>query len=332
MVAPALGPILGGVLAKFLGWRAIFWFLTIFAGAYLIVFAIGFSETGRNVVGNGSTPPQGWNMSVVDYLRRRNVSKAADQDQSSVSRPKLRLPNPLATLRVLGQKDAAMLLVYNSLIYTAFYCVITSAPYLFEEIYGYNELQVGLSFIPFGIGSLAAPMIAGKLMDFNFRRLAIKGNLPLDKRIAVDLKDFPLEKARLQVTLPMVAIGTAAVLCYGWILQMEPSIAAPLSMHFLMGLFMTGAFNCLGVMIVDYYPLSPATATAANNLVRCLVGAAGSAIINIMVDAMGRGWCFTFIAAVLVATSPMLLVLLKWGPGWREERRLAALRKADGTA
>ena len=100
----------------------------------------------------------------------------------------------------------------------------------------------------------------------------------------MDLKDFPLEQARLQITLPMLAIGTAAILCYGWILQVEPSVAAPLAMHFLVGLFLTGAFNSLGVMVVDYYPLSPATATAANNLMRCSLGAAGSAIINIMID------------------------------------------------
>ncbi|CAI6337520.1 unnamed protein product [Periconia digitata] len=325
MVAPALGPILGGVLAKFLGWRAIFWFLTIFAGAYLVAFAVGFPETGRNVVGNGSIPPKGWNMSLLDYLHHRNLSDAEASKRNVTSQRRLRFPNPLGTLRVLVQKDAGLLLFYNSLIYTAFYCVITSAPYLLEQIYGYNELQVGLAFIPFGIGAMAAPMINGKLMDFNFRRLARTGGFPIDKRIAVDLKDFPLELARLQVALPLLAIGTAAILCYGWTLEVETSIAAPLIMHFLMGLFLTGAFNCLSVMVVDYYPLSPATATAANNLARCLIGAAGSAIINIMVDAMGRGWCFTFIAGVLISFSPLLVVLLKWGPGWREGRRVREL-------
>jgi hypothetical protein len=39
-----------------------------------------------------------------------------------------------------------------------------------------------------------------------------------------------------------------------------------------------------------------------------------------MIDCMGLGWCFTFIALVCIAAMPMLCVELKCGPGWREER------------
>lgn len=42
---------------------------------------------------------------------------------------------------------------------------------------------------------------------------------------------------------------------------------------------------------------------------------------------MGRGWCFTFIALVCIAAMPMLLVELKYGPEWREERRCKAEKK-----
>ena len=66
MAAPAIAPVVGGIISLFLGWRWIFWFLTILAVAYLIPFIIIFPETGRNVVGNGSIPPQGWNMSVLN--------------------------------------------------------------------------------------------------------------------------------------------------------------------------------------------------------------------------------------------------------------------------
>ena len=33
VLGPAVGPLLGGILAEFLGWRAIFWFLVILASA-----------------------------------------------------------------------------------------------------------------------------------------------------------------------------------------------------------------------------------------------------------------------------------------------------------
>ena len=46
LVGPAIGPVLGGILSQFLGWRAIFWFLTILGASFFIVFAIFFPETG----------------------------------------------------------------------------------------------------------------------------------------------------------------------------------------------------------------------------------------------------------------------------------------------
>jgi MFS family permease len=47
VLGPAIGPLLGGILAEFLGWRAIFWFLVILASAFTIIFAIFFPETGE---------------------------------------------------------------------------------------------------------------------------------------------------------------------------------------------------------------------------------------------------------------------------------------------
>ncbi len=58
MMGPALGPVIGGILAQFLGWRSIFWFLVIIVGCFLTPFMLTVPETGRNVVGNGSVPPQ----------------------------------------------------------------------------------------------------------------------------------------------------------------------------------------------------------------------------------------------------------------------------------
>jgi multidrug resistance protein len=47
LLGPSLGPVFGGLLAQYLGWRAIFWFLVIFAGAFFIPFLIFFPETGK---------------------------------------------------------------------------------------------------------------------------------------------------------------------------------------------------------------------------------------------------------------------------------------------
>ena len=178
----------------------------------------------------------------------------------------------------------------------------------------------GLCYIPFGIGCSLATLLAGYLMDFSYRRVAKKANLKIDVKRGDDMRHFPIEKARIQVAWLMVYFGMVALLCYGWVLEQNAPLAAPLVLQFIIGISFMGSFSVLSTMLVDLYPMAPATATAANNLVRCFVGAAGTAVIVQMVDAMGRGWCFTFIAAVVFVTSPLLWVEMKWGPKWREER------------
>ena len=341
MIGPPIGPILGGVLSQFLGWRAIFWFLAIMAVVFLIPFLITFPETGRNVVGNGSIPPQGWNMSLLNYLETRKAAKndamtrnlSRDQMRAEqaarAGQRKLRFPNPLNTLSVVLEKDVGMLLFYNSLIYTAFYDVVASIPYLFADIYGFNDLQVGLCFIPFGVGGFLSMYLAGRAMDYNYKRIASAAGISIDKKRGEDMKTFPIEKARLQVVWPFLVIGNTALLCYGWAMQRNAPLAVPLVLTFIMGLFLTIAFNVQSTMLVDFYPQSPATAAAANNLVRCLMGAGGTAVIIYMIDTMGRGWCFTFIALVVFAFSPLLLVMQSMGPQWREERRLKAQKQEE---
>ncbi|MCJ1377525.1 hypothetical protein MMC17_000620 [Xylographa soralifera] len=325
MIAPALGPVLGGILGQFLGWRSIFWFLTILAVVFFSIFLVTFPETGRNVVANGSVRPQAWNVSLLQYLRTRKTTLTQEEQvirtELRASRT-LRFPNPLKTISIIMEKDVAPILFYNAIVYTAFYDVTTSVPSIFEDIYGFNSLQIGLSFLPFGIGCLIASIVTGKLMDFNYQRLAKSANIIIDRKRGDDLRKVPIEKARIQVAEPLVCLGSVTLLCYGWVLEKQAPLAAPLVLQFIMGFCLTGVFDILNTLLVDLYPECSATATAANNLVRCLLGAAGTAVILQMIDGMGRGWCFTFIAAVVLFTSPLLWVAVKWGPKWREARRV----------
>lgn len=276
-------------------------------------------------------------MSLINYLQvrkqrkegpalERTLSQQSNRtaQQAMKKKRRIRIPNPLHALSLILERDVGLLLFYNSIVYCAFYDVMASAPNLLQDIYGFDALKIGLCFLPMGTGCFLAPMVVGKLMDWNFRRIARQVGYEIVKGKANDLRNFPLEKSRIQIAFPAVMLTAAAILCYGWVMQVETNLAAPLVLMFLTGFASTSAFNVMSVMLVDLYPLSPATATAANNLVRCLLGAGATGIIIYMIDAMGRGWCFTFIALVVVGLSPILVALERWGPHWREARRVKA--------
>ena len=57
-VALSLGPVLGGALVQYAGWRWICWTLTIMSSADFCILAIALWETVRNIVSNGSTVPK----------------------------------------------------------------------------------------------------------------------------------------------------------------------------------------------------------------------------------------------------------------------------------
>ena len=323
-IGPALSPVLGGILAEYLGWRSIFWFCVILTAVWLIPYVLLVPETSRNVVGNGSRVPRGWNMTLVDYVRLRRKPKT----QSQTEKRKMRIPSPLRTLSIVFQKDMALLLVFNAMLYLVFMIsVITISP-IYAELYGLTDLQLGLCFLPYGVGCCAAAVGQGYILDWNYRRTARKIGFKIDYKRGDDLSKFPIERARIQPVIPFLCVGLLAKIGYGWALHFQAPLAVPLVLIFLVGLTITGSFGIVQTLIVDLNPQAPATAVAAVNLVRCLLGAAVMAFIERMLEAMGRGWCFTFWAFLCAVLAPSLFVVEKYGPGWRENRRQRMMEKS----
>lgn len=335
-VGPTLGPVLGGLLSQYLGWEAIFWFLTILVAVWLVPWILTVPETCRSVVGNGSLPPQSWNMPLIYYLRKpKNVGGELKRTPSSGSRrarTKLRFPNPLHTLAVVLEKEMGLILGLNSLIYIGFILVSSTLGTLVHAIYGYNDLEAGLCYLPFGFGACVGIVCQGYMLDWNYRRTAATLGMVISPRRGDDLSNFPIEAARIRLIYPTLVLGAASLCGYGWALEREAHVAAPLVLVFLIGLLVPTSFNVLNTLIVDLHPRAPATATAANNLVRCLVGAGGAAVIELIIQAVGKGWTFTILGLLVVACIPGLLLVEKRGPGWRREKMARLAAKAEAKA
>lgn len=104
----------------------------------------------------------------------------------------------------------------------------------------------------------------------------------IERKRQQGLRDFLIESIRLETGLPFMYDAAALVIIYGWLIDYQVHVAGSLVILFFIGYCRVSSFNTLGIPIVDIYASQVATGTAANYLVRCLCGAAGTALINLI--------------------------------------------------
>lgn len=205
--APALGPVIGGLLADRAGWSWIFVFLAAFSGALLVCLVLFLPETARKIVGNGSIPPQGLNRTLVQIIR--NGGKC-----SSGTRAKFCVPDILPCLKLIFHKDTFSVLLSNATFYMMYSCLQATTAPLLQQHYGMTPLQAGLCYLSYGVAGAVASVRApftkyghiltnrqyaiGMVTDRDYCITAKQHNFSIDRLRGDNMLQFPIEKARLR--------------------------------------------------------------------------------------------------------------------------------------
>jgi predicted MFS family arabinose efflux permease len=82
----------------------------------------------------------------------------------------------------------AMILFYNASLYVCFATVTATLATQFQEIYGYDQLTLGLLYLPIGGATTIASVGGGFIADWNFRRIAKKLGVKVDRKRGTDSK------------------------------------------------------------------------------------------------------------------------------------------------
>lgn len=82
----------------------------------------------------------------------------------------------------------AMILFYNAALFVAFSTVTATLASQFQQIYGYDELTLGLLYLPIGGSTTIASVGGGFIADWNFRRIAKKMGVKVDRKRGNDSK------------------------------------------------------------------------------------------------------------------------------------------------
>ncbi|KAK8075701.1 hypothetical protein PG997_010364 [Apiospora hydei] len=326
-LGPALAPLIGGGLIAGLGWRSVFWFLTICGVVVLSITLLFLPETARHIVGNGQVlPRQRWRRPLVSVLTGWSIPNAAVESQRvhvpQEATPKTRFPNPLRSVRILLDPEAAMVASMSAVFYTIYYCIQSSMSAIFSELYGYRELIVGVCYLSIGCGVVTGGVSNGKLMDWNFRRVARSARFSQDHRNIVDLSSFPIEKARLRLMFIYAVVCSGILAGYGCSVAYRAHVSVLLILQFGLGFVTTCIVQTFNTLLVDIFQDRPSAAAASGNILRCGAAAAGIAAMEPLSGRVGYGWFFTILTfiSVLSGIGGTLLILLK-GMHWRAKRK-----------
>ncbi|KAJ9609216.1 hypothetical protein H2200_006988 [Cladophialophora chaetospira] len=344
-----IGPVVGGWVAFSSGsFEWIFWALVIAGGLLLVLVGTFLPETARPLVGNGdgrATLPW-WNWTWLKLLTRALV-KDADKNSLGVAqdderrsahpakRSKLRVGNPFACLRIIFHLDTFFVLWMHGSFYVVDYSLVAAIPDIYKQIYRFNELQIGLTYLPRGVGIIIGGYCVGKVMDYNYKFTARSINWDIDSVSGDNLKDFPIERARARGSRWLLLVSTLGLIGYGWAVHFHVHVAVLLILQFMQGFWGTCFYTVYNTLLVDVFPESPSTAAAAASITRCAMAATGVAILQPLLDAAGRGWYFT----VLGLWSGSLGAVAVWciknkGMGWRSmriDKRVSAERAPTAT-
>jgi MFS family permease len=332
LVPVALGPVIGGALAGSLGWRAIFWFLAIYSGVFLLLLLLLLPETLRSIVANGSRTPSNplarYPLSVYQMITKIKWDSAAAQPQLT-ARKSIDVTGPF---RILISKHAAPIIVFLAIYYAVWQMSITAMSTLFEDRYGLGEIQIGLTFIANGAGSMIGTLVTGKILDMDYRRVKAiheSQSTPTHLEAGNDISrsttnpedHFPIEKARLRLVPVFSLLQCMSITLFGWTVQYPDHvhIAVPIVSTFITGWTAVSTQSVIMTYLVDIFPDRSAAASASLNLARCLAAAGGTSIVMPMVNGIGVGVAFTICVTVQLVALVGPLVQWRFAGAWRME-------------
>lgn len=335
LVPVAVGPIIGGAISGSLGWKAIFWFLAIYSGVFLCFLILLLPETLQSIVANGSRLPSNRLGRYPLNIYQKTTKVPLQNGLPQPATPKT--IDLLGPLRMLLSNHAAPIIFFLAVYYAVWQMSITAMSSLFKSCYGLTEIQIGLTFIANGVGSMVGTLVTGKILDADYRRVKAKYEASLDTEQAHQTnqdEDFPLENARLRLVPIFSVLQCLSIILFGWTIQypLKVHIAVPIVSTFITGWTAVSTQSLIMTYLIDIFPDRSAAASASMNLARCLFAAGGTSFIMPMINGVGVGVAFTICVAVQLVALMGPLIQWKFAAGWRKKEREEARVKAEMTS
>ncbi|KUI64144.1 hypothetical protein VM1G_10901 [Cytospora mali] len=252
LLAPAVGPIVGGLINQYTTWRWMFWSTSIFQAVMIVITAVPYPETYAPLI-----------LSRRAARLRRETGDA----RYHTAQEKQDDGHSVFTLlfRALGRP--MRLLIFHPIIqitslisafwYGTLYILLSGFSTLWTSQYHQSPVTSGLHYIASALGEIAASQIAGPLMDVLYHHMIKRSKGGQHK-----------PEYRLPLAIPGGLLPPLGLFIYGWTAQYHaPWIAVDIGAFLVCMQFSTMP---LQAYVMDAYPDHVSSALAASQLPRSL--------------------------------------------------------------
>ncbi|CAG8681860.1 4078_t:CDS:2 [Cetraspora pellucida] len=289
-----LGPLLGGYFTQYLGWRSIFWYLTIMSGIVYIAILLFVLETFRSKDSNKS--------------KESDVEESETEEVKSSS-PKKRF-NPFLPFKLLRYPNVTISILYISIVYTFVQIQLLVVPKNFPKKYGFSASTIGIMFVPSGIGLMLGSFIGGKYNDFVIKWKQSRqknNNEPIQPEVRIN-----------SIWIATIIVPVVYIL-YGWLFDREIHISVFLVLWSLGTFGVQIIFNSISTYLVDSNRSKSASIIAVFHCIRLFVEAGVSMIEAPLEEYLGIKWMFTLFSLSMVLSNLLIIAVFFKGRSWREK-------------
>ena len=297
---PIIGPLLGGYLAQSIGWRWDFWIVLAAATPITLLLITCTKETSHKVIIQRKTIHLRQSLANESLKSCYGDSKYTSTSQIilwSLTKPlKMLLLSPL----ILG------LSLYIAFVFGVVYLLYTTIPSVFEDQYKFSTGQTGLVYLALGLGNILAWLLFTFFSDRMITNLATAND-----------QTFTPEM-RLRIAISFGILLPITLFWYGWSAHYNVHWACTILSLVPFGFGIMGLFLPITTYLVDSYPMCAASVTAANVILRSVVGALLPLAGPSLYSSLGLGWGNSLLGFVALLMVPLPLVFYKYGAKLRD--------------
>ena len=218
LLGPIIGPVAGGYLSNALGWRWVFWIISICSGVVTILVMIFARETYAPII----------LQKKVNKLRKETGNNLLCSKLDHGMPPKVFFKRSIVRpcKMLLFSPICAVGSLYVGIAYAYLYLMFGSMTPLFMKIYGFGPGEAGLAFLGLGVGSMAGVLGFSVMSDRYIKKKAE------EERVAAEAEGRPAEGMKPEYRLPPLRVGAlllpVGLFVYGWTADYEVHWIAPI--------------------------------------------------------------------------------------------------------